>query len=116
MVANHRTARFAGHHGLAVNADGLPAGRALPEDVDRPSLRPDDTGDPGTGVGCFYTPYGLTSFGTAIVCTRYALFKFLYALRRDLLWNRHQLVPQLFNFGYTFLYALRRDLRWNDLD
>ncbi len=30
--------RVAGHHGLAVNADGFPAGRALPENVDRIGL------------------------------------------------------------------------------
>ena len=30
--------RVAGHHGLAVNADSFPAGRALPENVDRIGL------------------------------------------------------------------------------
>ena len=49
MITNHPlqhgpVERFAGHHGLAVNADGLPAGRALPEEVDRIGLRLDDTG------------------------------------------------------------------------
>ena len=63
----------------------------------------------------FYTPFGVTLFGTA--GARMAQCherKFLYALRRDLVWDfntigRNNLAGDL----DAFLYALRRDLVWD---
>jgi hypothetical protein len=42
---------FAGRCGLAMDADGVPAGRALPEHVHRVGLGFDDPGDPGADLG-----------------------------------------------------------------
>ena len=41
------------------------------------------------------------------------LCSFLYALRRDLVWNYDAYHPEMHSRRYVFLYALRRDLVWN---
>ena len=56
----------------------------------------------------------MTSFGT----TQYALFatyyEFLYALRRDFVWNNW--LNNTTSVSARFLYALRRDLVWNQIN
>ena len=68
---------------------------------------------PGRRRPGFYTPYGVTSFGTvAEVADGVSPKAFLYALRRDLVWDILALcgVPKA---DRQFLYALRRDLVWD---
>jgi len=64
----------------------------------------------------FYTPFGVTLFGTFQVLPAPMTIsgvKFLYALRRDLVWDLIVVDVAVKAHGDTFLYALRRDLVWD---
>ncbi len=64
------------------------------------------------GIG-FYTPCGVTLFGTWKFNADGQGFEFLYALWRDVVWNAVALAAVIALVSVLFLYALWRDVVWN---